>query len=162
MRLIEAPALTLSRSILPCAKVSSIHSTQSASGSATSDDRQYIARKSIRAGIADTPNSPTDYDYLTVFDIIQKANLNYDPEFARAEIKDAMEAAGAELTSDGWSFNGRPIRIKFIIRVEDERRTLGDLVSAALKDAGFQVSATYQPFAPAIQTVFTSDPQQFD
>ena len=38
--------------------------------------------------------------------------------------------------------------------------TLGDLVSAALKEAGFAVEKNYQPFAPAIQTVYSSDPAQ--
>ncbi|MCB0062439.1 MAG: hypothetical protein KDE19_09995 [Caldilineaceae bacterium] len=126
-------------------------------------DREFVARE-IYQGQATpmyTVNSPNDFDYLTVFDIVQEQDLRYDPEFARAEIAAAMEEAGAELVDDVWNFNGRPIRIKFIIRVEDERRELGDLVRAALGEAGFLVDANYQPFAPAIQTVYSTDPKQF-
>ncbi|MEZ4864369.1 MAG: ABC transporter substrate-binding protein [Caldilineaceae bacterium] len=126
-------------------------------------DREFVARE-IYQGQATpmyTVNSPTDFDYLTVFDIIQEHDLRYDPEYARAEIADAMEEAGAELVDGVWNYNDKPVRIKFIIRVEDERRELGDLVRTALGEAGFQVDANYQPFAPAIQTVYSSDPKQF-
>lgn len=126
-------------------------------------DREFVARE-IYQGQARpmyTVNSTTDFDYLTVFDIIQELDLRYDPEFAREEIAAAMEAAGAELEDDIWTYEGRPVRIKFIIRVEDERREVGDLVRAALTEAGFQVDANYQPFAPAIQTVYSTDPKQF-
>ncbi|MCB0121052.1 MAG: hypothetical protein KDE58_02350, partial [Caldilineaceae bacterium] len=93
-------------------------------------DRDFVAREIYQGQAVPmyTVNSPNDFDYLTVFDIVQEQDLRYDPEFARQEIADAMEAAGAELVDDVWNYNGRPIRIKFIIRVEDERRELGDLV----------------------------------
>ena len=126
-------------------------------------DREFVARE-IYQGQASpmyTVNSATDFDYLTVFDIIQELDLRYDPEFARQEIADAMAEAGAKLEDDFWTYEGKPVRIKFIIRVEDERRELGDLVRAALGEAGFQVDANYQPFAPAIQTVYSTDPKQF-
>ncbi|MFZ4657589.1 MAG: ABC transporter substrate-binding protein, partial [Caldilineaceae bacterium] len=126
-------------------------------------DREFVARE-IYQGQARpmyTVNSPTDFDYLTVFDIIQEQDLRFDPEFARDEIATAMEEAGAELVDDVWTYEGDPIRIKFIIRVEDERREVGDLVRNALEEAGFTVDANYQPFAPAIQTVYSTDPKQF-
>ncbi len=126
-------------------------------------DREFVARE-IYQGQAQpmfTVNSPNDFDYLTVFDIVQEQDLRHDPEFARAEIAAAMEDTGAELVDGIWTYAERPVRIKFIIRVEDERRELGDLVRAALADAGFMVDTNYQPFAPAIQTVYSTDPQQF-
>lgn len=126
-------------------------------------DREFVAREIYQGQAAPmyTVNSPTDFDYLTVFDIVQEGDLRHDPEFAREEIAAAMEEAGAELVDGMWTYNERPVRIKFIIRVEDERRELGDLVRAALGDAGFMVDANYQPFAPAIQTVYSTDPSQF-
>jgi peptide/nickel transport system substrate-binding protein len=125
-------------------------------------DREYIARE-IYQGQARpmyTQNSPTDYDYLTVFDLVQELDLRYDPEYARDQIAAAMEEAGAAFVNGAWEYEGQPVRIKFIIRVEDERRELGDLVRAALEEAGFAVDANYQPFAPAIQGVYSSDPAQ--
>ncbi|HEY65810.1 MAG TPA: hypothetical protein G4O02_14695 [Caldilineae bacterium] len=104
--------------------------------------------------------SPTDFDYLTIYDVVQEMDLRYDPEFARAQIRDAMTEAGAELVDGVWHYNGQPVRLKFVIRIEDERRELGDLVRTELEEAGFQVDTIYQPFAPAIQMVYSSDPQQ--
>ena len=73
-----------------------------------------------------------------------------------------MTAAGAQLVDNVWQFNGEPVRIKFIARVEDERRQIGDLVASELKDAGFEVAVNYQPFAPAVQTVYSTDPAAFE
>ena len=66
---------------------------------------------------------------------------------------------GAELVDDVWHYESNPVRIKFIVRVEDERRELGNLVRVALEEAGFQVQQNLQPFAPAIQSVICHRPQ---
>ena len=127
-------------------------------------DREFVTRE-IYQGQASpmyTNVASTDFDYLTVFDVIQQADLDYDPEYARQLIADAMTEAGAELVDDVWHFNELPIRLKFIMRVEDERREVGDLIRAALQDAGFAVAANRQTFAPAIQTVYATDPAQFE
>ena len=72
-----------------------------------------------------------------------------------------MTGAGAEQIGGKWSFNGRQIRLKFIVRVEDERREIGDLIRAELDKAGFEVAPNYQQFAPAVLSVYSSDPQAF-
>ena len=105
--------------------------------------------------------SPTDFDQLTVYGLIRETDLRYDPELARAMIKEAMEKEGAELVDDIWRYQGNTIRLKFIIRTEDERRELGDLLRNELKQVGFQVDPIYQQFAPAIFTVYSSDPVSF-
>lgn len=125
-------------------------------------NRDFVARE-IYLGQAQPMYahlSPTDFDYLTIFDVVQEMDLRYDPEFARAQIADAMNDAGAEMIDGVWHYKGEPVRLKFVIRVEDERRELGDLVRAELVKAGFQVDTAYQPFAPALQTVYASDPSQ--
>ena len=48
--------------------------------------------------------------------------------------------------------------LKIIVRVEDERRDVGDLIRAALEGAGFQVQPIYQPFGPATLAVRTGAP----
>jgi len=124
-------------------------------------NREFVARE-ILQGMARpmvTHVSPTDFDYLTIYDIVWDQDIRYDPEFARSIIQDAMTEAGAELVDGVWHYNGEPVPLKFIIRVEDERRELGDLVRAELTKAGFLVEPIYQPFAPAIQTVYASDPR---
>jgi peptide/nickel transport system substrate-binding protein len=126
-------------------------------------NRDFVAGEIYR-GMADpmvTHISRSDFDQLTVFDLIRELNIRYDPEFAHSLIKTAMEGAGAELVDDIWNYNNRPIRLKFIVRIEDERREIGDLVRAELREAGFQVDPVYQNFAPAILTVYSSNPQTF-
>lgn len=127
-------------------------------------DREFVTREIYQGQAAPmyTNVASTDYDYLTVFDVIQQADVDYDPEYARQLIADAMSDAGAELVDDVWHFNDQPIRLKFIMRVEDERREVGDLIRSALQDAGFAVAANRQSFAPAIQTVYATDPAQFE
>ncbi len=127
-------------------------------------NRDFVAGEIYR-GMADpmvTHVSPSDFDQLTVFDLIRELNIRYDPEFARGLIQSAMTGAGAEMRDGVWHYNDRPIRLKFIIRIEDERREIGDLLRAELREAGFQVDPVYQNFAPAILTVYSSNPQVFD
>jgi peptide/nickel transport system substrate-binding protein len=127
-------------------------------------DRQFIAQDIYR-GLAQpmtTHVGPSDYDFLTVYDIDRGSGIRFDPEFAREEIATAMTAAGAELVDGVWSYQGEPIRLKFVIRVEDERRQVGDLIRAELEAAGFQVNSDLKQFAPAVQTVYSTDPQAFE
>ncbi|MEE9285352.1 MAG: ABC transporter substrate-binding protein [Dehalococcoidia bacterium] len=105
--------------------------------------------------------SPTDFDFLTIFDIAKEVDYRYDPELARSIIQREMTRAGAELVDGRWEFQGRPVRLKFIVRVEDERRDVGELLRAELEKAGFVVAPTYQQFAPAVLAVYSSDPQSF-
>ena len=60
-------------------------------------DREFVTRE-IYQGQASpmyTNVASTDFDYLTVFDVIQQADLSYDPEYARQQIAEAMTEAGA-------------------------------------------------------------------
>ncbi len=126
-------------------------------------DREFIAAEIYggRALPMTTHVSPLDFDFLTIFDQVRGSSITYEPEFAREEIRRAMTQAGAELVDGVWHYQDRPIRVKFITRVEDERRDVGNLISAELEQAGFRVERAYLPFAPAILTVYSSDPQAF-
>lgn len=127
-------------------------------------DRNFIAQD-IYQGLAEpmiTQVSPSDFDFLTVYDLDRGSGIRYDPEYARQQIADAMTAAGAELVDGTWHFDGEPIRLKFIARVEDERREIGDLIRSELEQAGFQVNITYQSFAPAVLSVYSTDPEAFE
>ena len=124
-------------------------------------DREFIARDIFR-GLAwpmVSHVSPLDFDFLTVYEVDRGSGIAYDPEFARDQIEQAMKEAGAELADDVWHFEGRPVRLTLVGRVEDERRDLADLIRAELEQAGFQVAVSYQPFAPAVQRVYSTDPQ---
>src|SRR5690349_9036830 len=105
--------------------------------------------------------SPLDYDQLTIFQTVSAANIRYDAEYARQLIAQEMQNAGATLANKIWTFNGNPIIIKIITRVEDERRDIGDTIRAALEGAGFQTQPLYQQFGPATLAVYASDPKIF-
>lgn len=106
--------------------------------------------------------SPFDLDYLTVYDIIREYNIRYDPEFAKKLVSDALTKAGAILKNGKWYYGDELIRLKFIIRVEDERREIGDLIAAELDKLGFTVERIYQLFGPAILRVYGTDPKTFE
>ena len=126
-------------------------------------DRRFIAEE-IYKGLAEPMLAhvgPFDYDYLTVYDELKGQDITYDPEYARDLVEQAMTGAGAALQGDKWHYNDRPVQVKFIIRVEDERREVGDLIRAELGKLGFTVVPTYLNFAPAILSVYGTDPQVF-
>ncbi len=104
---------------------------------------------------------PFDYDYLNLYPLVREYNISYQPELAGRIIKEAMTKAGALLKDGYWHYNGKRIELRFIIRVEDERREIGDLIRAELDKLGFFVIPIYHMFAPAIFTVYISDPQLF-
>ena len=127
-------------------------------------DRRFIAQE-IYKGLAEPMNvqaGPFDFDYLTVYEQVKELDIAYDPEFAKDLVTKAMTEAGAELRNDQWHFDGQPIQLKFIIRVEDERWEVGDLIKAELDNLGFVAVPTYHNFAAAIRKVYGTDPQLFD
>jgi peptide/nickel transport system substrate-binding protein len=126
-------------------------------------DRQFIAHDIYRGRAVPMISqvSPGDFDYLTVYDIERGSGIQYDPEYARQLISKAMQGAGAELTGGVWTYGGQPVRVKIIGRVEDERRSIADLVRVELERAGFMVSVSYLPFAAAVLAAYSSDPRTF-
>jgi peptide/nickel transport system substrate-binding protein len=127
-------------------------------------DREFIAREIYR-GLAEpmiTHVSPQDPDYVTIFDIVEGSGIEYDPEYGRDLIRQAMRDAGARMRDGEWTYQGRPVRIRLIGRVEDERRDIADLVRTELERAGFNVAVSYRPFAAAVLSVYSTDPQAFE
>ena len=123
-------------------------------------NREFVAHEIYRGNALPmfTHVSPNDFDQLTISDLVHDYDIRYDPDLASRIITEEMTKAGAILDNGIWHYNSRPIRIKGVIRTEDERRLVGDLVRAELQTAGFQVEPSYQQFAPAILTVYSSDP----
>ena len=127
-------------------------------------NREFIANDIFRGMARPMVShvSPWDFDFLTVYELDRGSGIRYDPELARELIQEAMEDAGAELVDGAWYYQDQRIRLRFIARVEDERRDIGDLVRAELERAGFDVAMSYQSFAPAVLAVYSSDPQSFE
>ncbi len=169
VRLIQAPSSTLSLILNPAPAPAgdlnpfSIPALRKAMQFLV--DRDFIAN-SIYQGRA-VPMyshvSPLDYDELTVFETVRSQNFRYDAEYARGEFEREMTAAGAARDGNGqWAISGRPIQLKMVTRVEDERRDIGDLVRTALEGVGFQVAPSYLQFGPATLAVYSSDPVTFN
>lgn len=105
--------------------------------------------------------TPWDYDYISNIDLILRYDFRYDPAYASQIIDERMRALGAEKIGGKWYYQGKPVTIKFIIRVEDERRQIGDAIASDLERAGFTVDRMYMEFGPAIETVYNTDPAEF-
>ncbi|MEA2529367.1 MAG: peptide/nickel transport system substrate-binding protein [Thermomicrobiales bacterium] len=167
VRLSEAPASTLSLILNPApaneGELNPFSIPEVRQAMQYLVDRDFIANDIYqgRAVPMLTNVSPLDYDQLTIFQTVAAANLRFDPQFAGQQITQAMQNAGAALTNNVWTFNGNPIVIKIITRVEDERREIGDTVRAALEQLGFQTQPLYQQFGPATLAVYASDPKTF-
>lgn len=168
VRLVQAPASTLSLILNPApapeGQLNPFQIVEVRHAMQYLVDRNFIANDIYqgRALPMLTSVSPLDYDRLTIFSVLSSSGIRNDPEFARQQISDAMTAAGAQLANNVWTFNGQPITVKIIVRVEDERRDIGDLVRASLEQAGFQTQPLYQQFGPATLAVYASDPVAFE
>lgn len=81
----------------------------------------------------------------------------YAPERARTVISQALVAAGA--VYDGtWKWQGNPIVIKVVIRIEDLRLHIGNYVADQLESLGFVVQREYLPASAAFERVYFGDP----
>ena len=126
-------------------------------------DRTYIVQQVFK-GLAYpmyTFVCPADPDYLVLADLIAKYKTPYNPALAEQIITEEMLKMGAEKGPDGkWYYHGNPVTINFIIRIEDERKVMGDLLASALEQVGFTVNRLYMTFGEAIDIVYYTDPKE--
>jgi peptide/nickel transport system substrate-binding protein len=59
-----------------------------------------------------------------------------------------------------WTYEGEPVEISVLIRIEDERLAIGDYVSNQLEDIGFQVFRDYKSAADASPIWYGGDPNE--
>ncbi|MCD6457990.1 MAG: peptide-binding protein [Thermoproteales archaeon] len=125
-------------------------------------DRDYVVNEIYKGFAAPmyTFLSSYDPDFVTIYDIVAKYEFKYDPAKADAIITEALTKAGAVKEAGKWYYNGKPITIKFVIRIEDERRELGDALASELEKLGFAVERMYMPFGQAIPIVYGTDPKE--
>ncbi len=127
-------------------------------------DRNYVAQE-IYGGLAVPKFEPITSafpDYARYVDKVREieAKYAYDLEKAREVITAEMEAMGAEMVDGVWSYNGEPITLVFLIRVEDRRRMIGDYISNQLEELGFQVDRQYKTSSEAAALWIRSDPAE--
>jgi peptide/nickel transport system substrate-binding protein len=105
--------------------------------------------------------SSYDPDFPLVADIVLKYKFAFNPQQAQQIVSSALSSVGAQLTAGRWTYEGKPISVKFIIRTEDERRDIGDQFATQLENIGIAVERLYMTFGPAIDTVYGTDPAEF-
>jgi len=106
-------------------------------------DRNYVAQE-IYGGLAVpkyTSLNSSFADYARYVDTCRKieAFYAYNPEKANEVVTAEMEGMGATLVDGKWNFNGAPVVIIGIIRVEDERKEIGNYFASQLETINFTV-----------------------
>jgi len=59
-----------------------------------------------------------------------------------------------------WFFDGKPVNIRILIRIEDERKEIGDYVADLLEEANFTVDRVYIDRTKVVPLVYMADPYQ--
>jgi peptide/nickel transport system substrate-binding protein len=125
-------------------------------------DRRYICDE-IMAGMAVpkyTTLTPAFPDYArygdTVMEIEEEYSYNLDK--ARGIITEEMTKLGAEMRNNKWYYKGEPVKLIFLIRIEDQRKAIGDYVSSQLEKLGFEVDRQYKRSREASPIWIGSDP----
>lgn len=127
-------------------------------------DRRHIAQE-IMGGMGVPrwlPINTAFPDYARLADVARRLEIRYghDPERARAVITEEMQKLGATLVGGRWQFRGRPVTVTFLIRVEDERRQIGDYVAGLLEQLGFVVERRYGRAADLNPLWIVQDPAE--
>ena len=128
-------------------------------------DRSFIVQQIFKGFAYEmyTFEAPPDPDYFTIADIVAKYKTSYNPEYARQIIDEEMVKLGATKGDDGkWYYNGNPVTINFVIRIEDERHEQGLLLADELEKLGFTVNRLEMTFGEAIDLVYYTDPADLD
>ncbi|MCE4606695.1 MAG: ABC transporter substrate-binding protein [Desulfurococcales archaeon] len=74
-------------------------------------------------------------------------------------LADALKRDGAVLKNGKWYKDGKPVTVNFVIRTEDERRNIGDMLANVLeKEANLTVNRMYKDFSAAFQIVYSGNP----
>lgn len=106
-------------------------------------DRDYVADE-LYAGLAIpkiVPHAEAGLDRGQIAPEIRalESKYAYDIEKAREIITPEMEAMGAELVDGKWTYEGEPINLIGLIRIEDTRLEIGNYFANQMEELGFTV-----------------------
>lgn len=125
-------------------------------------DRNYIVRE-ILGGLAIPrffPINSVSSDYVDLIDVVRALENKYQYNFEKAEkiITEEMLKLGAQKIGGVWTYNGQPVEIILLIRIEDERRQIGDYVADQLEKLGFKTIRDYKRAAEASPIWLSGNP----
>jgi len=114
-------------------------------------DRDYIAGE-VQGGLAKPKYTQLNGAFADARDRYPDlvapivAKYAYNKAKAQTEMKTRMEALGAYIdeTKGTWHYEEAEIVVGLLIRVEDERKVMGDYLGAQLEDIGFAVTYDYK------------------
>lgn len=125
-------------------------------------DREYVA-KELWQGMG----KPKWVSYISAFpeygriaDTIKtlEAKYKYDFDKGKTIVYEEMAEMGAELKEGKWYYKGELVVIKVLIRIEDQRKLLGDYFAGQLEKLGFTVDRLFKSRKEASPIVFAGDP----
>jgi len=126
-------------------------------------DRDYLV-DDIMNGLAVAtittvnPNLPT---YSEIAETARAVEImaSYNEDKAISQIEEGLTEDGCVKGDDGkWYYNDEPVSVIAIIRVEDERKEMGDYLSDQLEKIGFTVDRQYKTSPQASPIWLRSDP----
>ena len=104
---------------------------------------------------------PSDPEYLTVIEDLEKFNFRYNPTLAEEIISNTMEERGAIKQNDTWYFDTKPIEITIFVRIDDPvRKSIGEILASELQNIGFTVKKDFGDLNKAFVVVYGSDPKE--
>jgi len=127
-------------------------------------DREAI-RQEIMSGMSTPrwlPLNTASRDYTLLADVARGLELTYrhDKTLAQQVIAQEMLALGASRVDNQWIYNGEPVELILLIRVEDHRMPIGDYVADELESIGFTVDRQYKRSGEASAIWVQTDPTE--
>ena len=125
-------------------------------------DREYIASV-IMKGLGKPKYSILVTGFPTYGEIIEtvkaiEAEYKYNLDKGKKIIYEEMSKMGAVLKDGKWYYNGKLVKIKFLIRIEDFRKPSGDYIASQLEKVGFEVERIYRSSREASPIRYGGDP----
>jgi len=102
---------------------------------------------------------PSDPEYLTILQELEKFNFKYNPNLAEEIITKSLKEKGAVKVDEKWEINGTPIEIRIFIRSDDPvRKSIGEILAIELERIGFTVNKDFGDLNKAFVIVYGSNP----
>ena len=105
--------------------------------------------------------SPADPEFLTIVGVLERFNFRYNPTLANEIITKSLTERGATKSNGVWEIDSEPVEITIFIRSDDPiRKSIGELLSVELEEAGFVVKQDFGDLNKAFVIVYGSDPAE--
>lgn len=103
--------------------------------------------------------SPSDPEYLTVIEQLERFNFKYNPALAEDIISKELTKKGANKVDGKWLYEGTPIEITIFIRSDDPvRKSIGEILAVELQKIGFSIKKDFGDLNKAFVVVYGSNP----